>query len=1438
MRNRPTAFVPASVILIVALVLGGVPWNLTGTSSPLPTAPASQGPVPALGPNLTTVTLVPSAGWVSSSINLTAAGFPPGPLNLTWAGTYLACGPNATVSANASGTATCDFSVPILPVGTYNVTATEGNRTATAPFDIVAPTLSASPGNASVGALVLMTGAGFVPNATILAHLGTTSIPGCPGGGSLVASSTGTLACGMSVPAMARGTYPLTANDSVNQAAVSFTIDPASIALSTGSGPVGTAVSVQGQGFGPGTNVTVTFGGLAVGCRSGSPAVNSTGAFRCGIVVPTLTAGPYLIAANDSWNAASAPFRVDAPTLAVTPATGSVGTSVLATGAGYAPSARLTLTLGGVAVTCGAVGPTSNASGDLHCQFRVPAVPAGNETLAANDSVNRATTVFTVGAPRLSIAPNSGYVGSTATLEGQGFAPQVAATVDFSGSAISCTSGSRVANASGSFRCGFTVPTSLAAGTYAVNATDGINTATANYTIGPPTLLLGSGAGTVGSVLQVSGIGYVPLASLSVEFAGTPVSCGPGSTRANASGGFRCSLSVPTLPHGSYGVTVSDGTNSAAASYTVTPSVTLTPSQGYNGTRLTILGAGFDASATEVNVTWDGAVALCTTYTSSIGTFQCGGPTLIPPLLTPSNATAGPHVVVASEGAGRVSATANFTVDSLLVAAPASAAAGTVVHFEGTGFDPQAPFSLELNGVAVACGGSRTDSNGSFDCPYTVSAATPGGTYPLNVTEGALTNSTWFTVEATLRTSPSTGTEGTVVSLSGSNFAALTSYAFCLQPAPLACPAGSPSFSTDSTGGVPAGVSLAIPGGSPPGTYFVDVSNTSSVVSATLEVTSASLGAYPTSGSVGSSVAIQGTGFDPGTIYVYCMLKVPAACPAGVGTEFRANATGAIPAGVGVVVPFLPGGSSAIDVSIGSVLAASAAFTILANLSGVPRSADVGTSVVVEGTGFDANQSVAGGFSGGPAPSCEGSALRTNATGAFLCRWTVPPVPGGSHELVFTEGTHRVGRSVEVLPAIAFAPSASPAGRPITVTGTGFSANATVTMRWDGNAIGCLLGGAATNATGGFTCIFLVPPTAQPGGHTVEAYAGSYAVKFTFPVLVIPAISIGEVTGGTQGPVGTAVKVTGAGFAPSTAVSLTFGSGTPIPSCLAPSPSASPASNSTGAMTCYFDVPAAGAGPHTISAFQNLSGTRVWANATFTVIPEISLLPTSGRAGALVTLIGTGFVPSDHTSNYTVVWGTSTTLCNGTTDTFGNLTCRFVVPLGKAGTYPIWVNDLPLPPNSGNFTVVPATHGIPRWAIYAGLVVGGVLVIALLALLVRRSRQVAGAAQLAPPPGSRGDPPGDSFSPPERLASPVGAEGAASFPPAPAPPPADISDGTEGYDGLLARVTELRQSLEELRAAKDRSAPGGPEAGPAPPATRRAADSRTARRIPPPPKPS
>ncbi|MGA8543297.1 MAG: IPT/TIG domain-containing protein [Thermoplasmata archaeon] len=577
------------------------------------------------------ITVTPGQGPIGATVTVAGTGFSVSTAlaSLVFDGITIASCTSGSLTSSGTGAFSCTFSVPSGTSGT-TVTATDvGGQDATGTFTLTTPSITGTPGQGPVGATVTVSGTGFSVS-TALASLvfdGVT-ISSCTSG-SLTTGATGAFSCVFKAPSGTSGTT-VTATDAGGQDATGvFTVTTPAISATPGQGPIGATVTVAGTGFSISTALaSLVFDGVTVStCTSGSLTTSATGTFSCTFSVPSGTFGTSVVATDAGGQPAFGTFTVTAPAIVVSPTQGPLGTIVTVSGTGFSVSTTLTaLVFDGVTISsCTAGSLVTGPLGAFSCAIAVPSGSSGTDVVATDTGGQVATTLFSVTVPTISVTPAQGTIGSTFSLVGSGFQASSAATISSGGVDLgptSCSAGTFsgttiTTTGTGGFSCTFLV-SSQPGGTITLTATQGTNVAPANFLV-TSSFTISSGSGAVGTVIGFVGSGFLASTPYTVEWnTSTPLCTGT----TTATGQLSCSSAVPAAPAGSHEVSIVQGTTSISGSFSVIPSISVSPSSGPVGTVVTISGSGFDAGTPYV-VTWTGGAAVCSGSTNSNGGFFC-----------------------------------------------------------------------------------------------------------------------------------------------------------------------------------------------------------------------------------------------------------------------------------------------------------------------------------------------------------------------------------------------------------------------------------------------------------------------------------------------------------------------------------------------------------------------------------------------------------------------------------------------------------------------------------------------------------------------------------------------------------------------------------------------------------------------------------------------
>ncbi len=256
--------------------------------------------------------------------------------------------------------------------------------------------------------------------------------------------------------------------------------------------------------------------------------------------------------------------------------------------------------------------------------------------------------------------------------------------------------------------------------------------------------------------------------------------------------------------------------------------------------------------------------------------------------------------------------------------------------------------------------------------------------------------------------------------------------------------------------------------------------------------------------------------------------------------------------------------------------------------------------------------------------------------------------------------------------AISITPASGPVGTAVAVTGSGFTAGSTYTVKFDAAAV--VTGTVAADSTLTPSQYFPVPPSTA-GSHivtvTTTAPDTSNSVTFT----ITPQIVLSPPSGHT----GDSIIVAGDGFGASATVTIYFDS-TAITSTT---------NNVSGSFVISLAMPTVTAGYHTVTATDSLANT---ASTTFSINPAITISPSSVAGGSQVTVNGSGFAASSTVTIYidSIVQTSTASTASGT------FSMSLTVPQGTGGYHTITATDSLANTVSATYSVTPSITIAPR----------------------------------------------------------------------------------------------------------------------------------------------
>ncbi|MFQ6026577.1 MAG: IPT/TIG domain-containing protein, partial [Dehalococcoidia bacterium] len=313
---------------------------------------------------------------------------------------------------------------------------------------------------------IIVTGSGFTPNTTV-----NIRYDGAVLSSSVSTGGSGTWSRGIIVPASINGSHTVEAGT----ATANFTVQPR-VRASTNRGPLGTRVTITGDGFGlRQPNINVEMDGDVVA----SETANDVGSFTASFNIPRLPAGSYEI---NIANVQTVDFTVTS-TFSISPETGPPGTSVAVLGSGFDSNASVSVRLDSQVIQQ----VSTLADGQLSTTVQIPQVSGGTKILSiSGGSAGTAQATFDVTPTFAADRPNASP-GTSVSVTGSGFGPNESGiTIKFDGNPV--VSGI-IADPRGRWTGTFKVPTATS-GSHVLRASGFL---TAASSVNPISLTIGAG---------------------------------------------------------------------------------------------------------------------------------------------------------------------------------------------------------------------------------------------------------------------------------------------------------------------------------------------------------------------------------------------------------------------------------------------------------------------------------------------------------------------------------------------------------------------------------------------------------------------------------------------------------------------------------------------------------------------------------------------------------------------------------------------------------------------------------------------------------------------------------------------------------------------------------------------------------------------------------
>ncbi len=241
-----------------------------------------------------------------------------------------------------------------------------------------------------------------------------------------------------------------------------FIVPETTIDISRLTGTVGTAVTIEGEGFYVGKMVTLQYYNRT-GERLDTEVASATGEFSFQFTIPASAAGKHKITAeNAEGNSAEAEFEV-IPTTTLNLTSGTPGDLLTVKGNGFSHRSDISIYFDSTEMAYA----KTDEYGSFEATFNVPDRKSASYIVKAideDDNTDKANFAITAGA---SLDKKTGYIGTTVTVIGSGFATNETVTVNYDSLQVATT----ITDNGGDFSIAFNIPQS-AGGNHLITVSD------------------------------------------------------------------------------------------------------------------------------------------------------------------------------------------------------------------------------------------------------------------------------------------------------------------------------------------------------------------------------------------------------------------------------------------------------------------------------------------------------------------------------------------------------------------------------------------------------------------------------------------------------------------------------------------------------------------------------------------------------------------------------------------------------------------------------------------------------------------------------------------------------------------------------------------------------------------------------------------------------
>jgi hypothetical protein len=489
--------------------------------------------------------------------------------------------------------------------------------------------------------------------------------------------------------------------------------------------------------------------------------------------------------------------------------------------------------------------------------------------------------------------------------------------------------------------------------------------------------------------------------------------------------------------------------------------------------------------------------------------------------------------------------------------------------------------------------------------------------------------------------SPNQGSPGQAVTVTGTGFSPSSIPYILWQGSQI-----STTGTVNGTGYLTA--YFTVPSSVPRGSYSVTVQTSTDTSNSVAFSVTPAVSLVSNVGSVGDQITVHGSGFTASDYVVILFDSV---------SLLTATATNLGDVSGTITIPPRPRGTYTVTLIGPATESATTPFTISSKLTVSPTTAAAGDTLTISGSGFGASQTITIYFDGVPT----GITTTTDTLGSFsLNSYKFPNTYAGAHTIQAQDASISISTTITTKQSLSISPDTGPVNTKVTFAGTGFLANASITITLDNVAIPSL--SIVSDAQGSISGTFDFPPMTA-GSHQIKVTDGTATVTKTY--LVIPSAKISS----NSGVVGAKIIVTGTGFIGEQEISILFDN----------SLVKTFKTDSLGDFNTSFEAPSRPAGTYKI----RVTDGDNFVDVNFTITTSASITQTTATnpayVGQQITVSGVGFKAG---ANLTIdIDGKE--VKTGVVGSDSNFSIQFTAPAIKGGVHTVTISDgtttLPLP---------------------------------------------------------------------------------------------------------------------------------------------------------------